>query len=701
MLLVAGALAPQRDSVYADSATAALVARARARHQMQDSLVTDYAATVHTRLRFAVGRSRFGRQIPLFADEQVARLEWSQPNDLRLEFAGRRQRALTRGVRGEVLFDRPWFFPRALGDSVRLLADEIPDRAALHPLAPGAEAYYRYAIADSLTVDLQGRRVRLAAIAVQPTRPAPALVAGRLWVDRETGEVTRFTFFFVGEYLFGARRLDSTSTRKDSMKVVRENRVAARAVRIDAELEYGLYEQRFWMPYRQLVTIDIEDIWLTGATFPIRFETTFSDYRINRGRRVAFSVELPDTAKRIAVGDTSDHKAAQRAAGRWSGGRWEVGRPTLDSLEHYDGWTEPLAIDAAPDDEERFRNVRDELSAIAQDLPAHVLGRSGRPYGRIGEFFRFNRVQGVSLGGGYAWEPGIPYTRFSLQTRYGFKDRRFLFGASVRRDMPGGLWELELARRLADVDPASHGTSFGNSLTALFAGHDNADYMLTAGGRLSYTRPLGRFTEWTMRAGVEDQRSVSTRSGSKLHDWFGGDGLLPSNPPIRDGTFAVWGTQLDHRGAATQWRLGADAVGGDGVAGARWWGDLDRRLGPARLHLAAGGASRTDVPQLLARAGGPRTVRGHDFGARAGAAMWAAQLEVHAPLRGALVPFVFADVGAAGSAGRVFRDRPLLAAGGGLALNLLFAELRLEVARSLGPLRTPNARVDLVFRAVR
>jgi hypothetical protein len=688
------------DSVYATAETARLVALARTRHAQQDTLVHDYSATVRTQLRFAVGRSRFGRAIPLLANEQIAQLEWSRPNDVRLTFVGQRARALSRNVQAEFGLDQPWFVPRGLGDSVRLSPDGFPEHAALHPLAQDGGAFYAYALDDSVTISVSGRAVRLAAIAVQPRRFGPSLVAGRLWIDRETGDVTRFTFFFLGEYLYNTDDLDSTATRRDSAKVRRDNRLISRIVRIDADLEYGLYEQRYWMPYRQLVTAQVEEIFVTGTTFPIRFETTFSDYKINQGRTVAFTIDLPDSTERREVGDTADRRGARARTGRWEGGRWEVHRPPMDSLEAFGGWTDSLELDGEPDDERRFRDMHTELAAIAADLPSRWVGRTGITAVKFGEFFRFNRVQGVSLGSAYALETGAPYLRLIGQTRYGFKDGRMLWGLTARRDAPRGLLELEVSRRMADVDPRSTGTSLGNSLSALFAGHDDADYMLVTGVRVTDTRPLGRRSEFSYAIGFEEHRSVRTRAGSVFNDWLGGDGILPPNPAVRDGTYFWSRLRLDHAGTATRWRLGGEGLNGDRVQATRLWADLDQRLGPARLRLAIGGASHDSVPQLLFRAGGPRTVRGHAFGAQVGRAMWSAQLEAMVPRRG-VVPFVFADAGAAAEPDRVFRDEPLLAAGGGLALNLFFAELRLEVAQSVGHTRVDGPRVDLLFRATR
>lgn len=716
-LLLAFALFPSQDSVYADRATAELVALGRRRHLAQDTAVRDYRAVIRTRLDFAVGRHRFGRVLPILANEQVARLEWSRPNDLRLEFLGRRQRTVAPAIQADLRFDQPWFFPRAVGDSIRLLSDEIPERAALHPLAPGAERFYRYATGDSITLALPGRTIRVVALEVQPRRLAPALIAGTLLLERETGDVVRMTFFFIGEYLWDVEELDSAATRRDTLRVRRANRMAARALRIEADLEYALFEQRYWMPYRQLLTLQVEDIWITGAVLPIRFLTVFSDYLINRGEPVRFSLELPDSVNEREIRDTTIRHGAFTAAGRWraggsGGGRWEVVTPPGDSLDRYGGWTDSLALGATPDDERRFREVQAELAQLAEALPPDWTGGGGASLVRLGETFRFNRVQGASLGAVYGWRPDVPFLSVLAHARYGFADQRVLGGFTLRREAPSGLWELALARHLADVDPRSNGAGLGNSVSALFAGHDDADYVLASVARLSYTRASGGVggggpgggggppVEWTFRAGFETHRSVTARAGSGINDFFFGDGRFQPNPPAREGSYAVAGLMGDRAGLRARWRLGADGLADEALAGARVWADMRHRVGPVTLALAGGAVSRGDVPQLLLRAGGPRTVRGYDFGARVGRAMWAAQLEVGLRRRGSgvLLPIVFADAGNAAAPDAIFRTTPLLGVGAGLSANLLVAELRLEFSKSVGFYNDGGARLDLLFR---
>ena len=64
---------------YADSATAALIARARERHRQQDAAVHDYRATLLSRLDANVGRGGFARIVPIAVQEQESELEWQAP----------------------------------------------------------------------------------------------------------------------------------------------------------------------------------------------------------------------------------------------------------------------------------------------------------------------------------------------------------------------------------------------------------------------------------------------------------------------------------------------------------------------------------------------------------------------------------------------------------------------------------------------
>ncbi|MGD8726709.1 MAG: hypothetical protein PVH40_03640, partial [Gemmatimonadales bacterium] len=249
-VLLAGLLlfTPQQSdtATFRDAATAELYARARVRHIAQDTLVRDYRATVRTRMDASAGRSRFARQTALFAHEVAADVGWQAPNDLRVRVRGTRARLpviqMLQGfgadvetdaedeLRRELVWDRPWFMPRALGDSIRVMG--VPDHAALHPMADGATDYYRYAITDSVRLVTQSRTIRALKMRVEPKEYGPALVAGDLWLDAETADIVQFGMVFLGDYLWES---PDGETPEDSARARDESDQANRFLSVEAQ----------------------------------------------------------------------------------------------------------------------------------------------------------------------------------------------------------------------------------------------------------------------------------------------------------------------------------------------------------------------------------------------------------------------------------------------------------------------------------
>jgi hypothetical protein len=393
-------------ATFRDGATAELYAQARVRHIRQDSLVRDYRAAVQTRMDLTAGRSRFARQTALFAHETVARVTWRAPNDLKVEALGVRSAAPIIGIvarmgvaeeeemrddfRQEMILDRPWFIPRAFGDSIRLMG--VPDRAAVHPFAAGATSRYRYAITDSVTLIVPGRTVRAVGMRVEPKRLGPSLVAGEMWLDRETADVVRMVVVFVGEYLWeepdGSSPSDSADARDD-------NEWANRFLTVEADVEYALVDGRYWLPHRQFLAITAEIPWFVNAALPARAVSTFSNYEVNTSPMMSFVVqpdELDDLDERstrvlVATGDglvdeeeadtgeTRYHTGYLRA-GNWDDGHWEVVVPPAESLLAYD-WQADFRVALDAQEQERLTQslislaIRGYWGAVAAGTGLH------------------------------------------------------------------------------------------------------------------------------------------------------------------------------------------------------------------------------------------------------------------------------------------------------------------------------------------
>lgn len=715
--LAAASFTLQADtSTYADLATRQLVGAAQGRHAYTDSLIRDYAATVRTRIDAGFGRSRFARVPPILAHETAAEIHWSLPNNLKVDVQGVRGVSIFPDESIEAEFDRPWFIPRSLGDSIRMVDDELPSTAALHPLAPDAEQFYRYAITDSVTLVVPGRTVRAVAVRVEPKTLGASLIAGDLWIDIESVEVVRMTFVFVGQYNWVAP--DST-TPADSANARRANGWAQRIVKLEADLEYALYERLYWMPYRQLVQLTVDVPWFLQLKIPVRFLTTFADYEVNQSVLPRFEVPIEDTVENNSrrrrarrrcprpddpsVVDERDCNAEtgySRAGYGEQGGRWEVHYPPQDSLVAFGGWEADLRLDLEPDDEQRVHETIARLGRLEEQLPAPWVGRMTRHFAveRFTDMYRFNRVQGSYVGGGYQIRPGPAFTTLHLVGGFGFSDRRPVGSATWTRDAPGGRLSFTGFRKVREVEAWTSGLGFGNSMNAIFAGHDDADYYLSLGGGISYeSHGRGLLRNATFELYFERQRTMATVASSGINDRLGGDGFLLPNRPIAEGDHvrAVIRRQSDI--GPFEVAEGVEGLIGDTVRAVRLWTqgalpfELVGRTG--RFTFLAAHLVGDQPPQMLYRAGGPATVRGYDYGARMGPSLWSARIDAALDRGGAFSPVVFAD------AGDVSFERfdPLVAVGGGL--SFLTGRLRLNLSKGLSPDR--DLRFDLLFAAPR
>jgi Haemolysin secretion/activation protein ShlB/FhaC/HecB len=719
LLLVPAAPLPDTIPPFADPATRELIARAMVRHRALDTAVTDYRARIHYQLTASIGRRRWA-QIPVTAvEEQEAAIQWELPNDLRIDVLGRRFQSRDPNLDFSSVFYRPWFVPRGLGDSVRIFSDNFPATGVLHPLAAAGPDWYRYALRDSVTVATpRGDLIRILVVDVVPRRTGPALIAGRLWIEARSAEVVRLTFRYVGTQLFVRQAGGQRRTAAASRGV---NRMISRLLSVDADLEYALQDGKFWMPYRQAIAGRVQLPMLGDLTIPFRAVTTFSDYELNSRRPIAFTLPLPDTtlpwdsvrvlrrirrdsiqAERLQRNAPAARRRAWDYADRWHGGRYEIHRPSNDSLARYAAWEGPLTYESADADLGAVRDVEADLARMSDTLPTELTGGGGHglAYERLADAFRYDRVQGYSLGLGYHTRvPGLDFSDLIATVRYGFSDDRVTARLSFIRDAPGGQLRISGYRDVVSVDPIALGPSFGNTFNAIFVAHDDADYALATGGSATFVTSLGVGWEVSLTGRVERQRSVVREAKSGVNDFLGGGGVFPENPAIIEGTFGGATVRLSH-GGRTSWAVTADLLGGAGTSTFRSWGEFRRDVGgrvAATLRAKAGIATTPVLPQMAFRLGGVNTVRGFDYGTLAGQAFWSAQLDF-TPLPSRIRPVLFVDAGQAGRASGLLDTKALV--GAGVGVSLLRGALRFDLSRRLSP-DIARLRFDVVFGAVR
>lgn len=712
LLVLLFTAAPRADTLppFADAATRAVVERAMARQASQDTLVFDYSARLHNRMTLAFGHRRWAR-IPAFAvGEQDAVVHWQRPNDIQVQVLGERSRSRWPDADISGGFDRPWFVPRALGDSIRLLGSDFPERAALHPFSPDGPAWYRYALVDSTRIrDARGRDITLLGVEVTPRKEGLALVAGEIWVDRGTWDVVRFSFRFVGTGLWS---VPHGKSRKDSTDAERDNRIANRILSVDADLEYALEDGKYWMPFRQTLSGQVLIPFLDDLVVPFSVTTSFDDYALNRGIKLAFTLPLDDSlASDTMAGDSAtrrrhphrmdDSLGARAYAGHLEGGgRYEVRIPPRDSLKGYGGWTDSLVLDAAGDDRADLRQIESRLAAMSERLPRSMTGVPGTGFAleHLADAFRYDRVEGLALGFGWRTPvPGVPFTSVYGAAHYGISDDWITGRVDLVREAPSGRWTFSGYREVAPVDQVFAPKLLGNSINALLAAHDDADWMLAEGGSARYEASAGPGGEVALDVGVERETSVVTAAHSAVNDFLGGNGQFPSNPGVAGGTFGVASAAFRvHRGAA-HWMAGADLrAGSPGTTGrvfGEWGAPLWGAAWAPALTLRGGVTTGSPLPQSAFRVGGPWTERAYSYGTAAGAAFWSVQLD--APLaRGPVRPVAFVDAAQAGSVSGLLPG-PVFT-GAGVGLSILGGAIRLDLSQPLAP-DGRGPRFDIAF----
>jgi hypothetical protein len=342
----------------------------------------------------------------------------------------------------------------------------------------------------------------------------------------------------------------------------------------------------------------------------------------------------------------------------------------------------------------------DSTARSSPSPPADTVTHGGFAFERLSDLFQYNRVQGVSVGVGYRVPLPGPFTAAYATLRYGMSDDRVTGRFSVVHDAPG--WQLTVSgyHDVADVDPFSPGRTFSNTFDALFAGHDNGDYVLAGGGSAVLETSVGTRLDLRLGARLERQSGPRAVAESEVNDFLGGTGVFPPNWPARERTFGIGWARLSGLGRL-RWNVTVDVLGGAGQVRPRLFGDIRWHAGWRRgitVQLKAGAGPEPALPQTLFRLGGLNTVRGFEYGSERGPAFWAGQVDV-APLGGKVRPVIFLDAGQAGAISDLVGSTALI--GGGVGLSLLKGLLRFDLSRAISPDSNRKLRFDIVIQGVR
>jgi hypothetical protein len=184
---------------------------------------------------------------------------------------------------------------------------EVNENEMLHPIAGGAETYYRYATGDSINIRLpDGRAIALRELRITARKPEWRAFVGSFWFDVESGGLVRAAYRMAAEMdLWQSAREESRRerdhweelARTDTSAAGREARARIARARADetplwvrgmlgpmhatlsaVTVEYALYEGRFWLPKRNVAEGQVQGSFMR---VPIKVEEAFRYNSVN------------------------------------------------------------------------------------------------------------------------------------------------------------------------------------------------------------------------------------------------------------------------------------------------------------------------------------------------------------------------------------------------------------------------------------
>ncbi|HSJ16210.1 MAG TPA: hypothetical protein VK939_17520 [Longimicrobiales bacterium] len=488
--LAAEAAAAQTGPAWNSARALELVERARERRQIPqaDTTLHNYSARAEGFVYFYLDRTGTAERTLVKTDQVALELYWAQPDRSKQRIVGLRD-ASRLPNRMHYHLDHLTVVQNGFGDLIRIGdGDEVSD--VPHPAAPGSAAIYDFRVADSLELRLPSATepIRVYEINVRPKRNDRSALVGSIFVDRATADIVRMTFTFTpASYV--DRRLDY----------------------IHISLDNGLWEGRYWLPNEQRVEIrrQIPELdFAAGAVIQGRMRIT--DY--------TFNDTLPDRLFRgLAVEAVPP---AEREA-------YPFERGIYDDLA--DAGLGPVA---------ELADLRAQAAAL---LRTHRL--SGLPSLRphlpsASSALRYNRAEGLFLGGGLTYAPGGP-RRVDATLGYAFGAERPGVGLTLRDEavLGGALALRGYLNDMRDIGLVPPIAPALNTLAAAFLGDDYLDLHYASGAELGWRRAGAG--AWQYSAGGYAERHRRATLAARHAPFDSDAGFRPVRPVDEGSEFAL------------------------------------------------------------------------------------------------------------------------------------------------------------------
>jgi hypothetical protein len=591
-------------TAFRDSLSRQILTGARVRRMSHDSSLRAYDATTYQRISAGLAFKAIGRERLVFRHENATRVRWQQGVGALVDVKGARtvvpvaqseeaRKEIDEEVNREMgsnVSGVPYFpGQEALWVGAGLAEAQVDERELVHPIAEGAEAYYRYISGDSMTYRLPGGPVvRLIELRIQPRVPKWNLVVGSFWFDRATYQLVRAAYrLSVPIDIWEIVKEEEPDADEEIPFWVKPMITPMRGNVSTITVEYGLYEGRFWLPRLQAAEGEGQ---VSFMRVPVRMEERFEYTSVNGTDPIPVIPISPAAARRdtlysldslAELGDSSAASLARSMRSADSVAR-QARRDTLRALDQrandgdeearaqaremrrrplrgsqcdtsttittrdrrYDGalrvavrlpCDESLLINSAAlpasiyePTEEMFgdRDIAELRGMLDFGLqPEWAPQRPSIRYGLGDGLLRYNRVEGLSPGIAARTLLGRGYTA-DAEVRLGFADLEPAAEVGLSRSDGRRTLRLGAYRRLAVSNDWGSPLSFGASLSALLFARDEGFYYRSLGAELAALGTGNPHFSW--RAFVERHDSAVVETDASLANAINGVSFRPN-----------------------------------------------------------------------------------------------------------------------------------------------------------------------------
>jgi len=469
---------------YASPALQRLVAEAvRANARLPEGL-RGYAAEVETEMSVLL-RDSSAHERTTQLEQIASEVRWRAPDRYAQRVVGYRSQTVGPTFSMLSVFGG-WTTPVLYGNRLRLGVTPVSTRAtrsrgardlalAVHPLAEGRDAYYRFAGGDTVTtLQTRTRRIPIVRLLVEP-RDAIAgsavLFAGEVDLDADRKQVVRM-------------RGRMIEVREGKQTISAGGRFPGASAASFVELVNVEVDGMYWLPAVQRTEFQANFALFGDLRTMVRLISRFRDHRVND----SVWTTPPDTAP----------------PGRL---RHSLVFAATDSLSRFDDWRTPIGTLSG-----------DARATDFEDVAPESWRPTGAPRLRfrpraIADLFRFNRVEGVFTGASaeYDFRDRVPGALVRANAGWAWAER------TARGSLEGGLqrgrWTsgLRFERTLATTNDFRPPLATTATVAALLGSEDDFDYLDRWSASAAVQRALGAERRGLVRLeiGPASDRAVS------------------------------------------------------------------------------------------------------------------------------------------------------------------------------------------------